>query len=404
MVATAHRSLVEPTGDRLVEGALDRLLDRFPDPAGADRLEFLRMQYSLGLAWVHFDPGFGGLGVPAAHQSAVTERLVPRGAPTPGSGDFVGIHQAAASIHGFGTDDQRARFLPGIFDGTERWCQLFSEPGAGSDLAGLSTQAVADGDEWVVTGQKVWTSGAQAARWAILLARSDPAAPKHRGLTFFVCDMTLPGVEVRPLRQADGAAHFNEVFLDAVRLPDELRLGDVAQGWAVALMGLHSEREGIGDALRSHWGAVEAAWRAYDAPTDNVARVMRARVVDCWIDAKLVELARERMLAAQGTGGSTPIGSLLKIAQSAANQRAASLLVALMGPAGQVGFDYDASLAAGLDGPGGAPQMLVVRSRANSIEGGTDEIQRNIIGEQVLGLPGDVRVDKHVPWSDVPRS
>ena len=400
--------MAEPHGssedrDR-VAAALDQLLTRFPEPSRAERTAFLRAQFELGLAWVHFEPGHGGLGVPASLQRIVSDRLDSLGAPAPGSGDYVGMHQVAASIAAFGTPAQQRRFLPAIFDGTERWCQLFSEPGAGSDLAGLSTMATPDGDEWIVTGQKIWTSGAHEARWAILLARSDPDAAKHRGLTFFVCDMTLPGIEIRPLRQADGAAHFNEVFLDGVRLPDDLRIADVGQGWAVALSGLHAEREGIGEALLGNWDDVAAAWRRRSTDlADPVGRVLRDRVADAWIQTRIIELSQMRMRAALGRGGSTPLGSLLKIAQSRANQRTASLLNALMGPAGQVGFDYDAALAPEPDWRA-PPQMFVIRSRAHSIEGGSDEIQRNIIGEQVLGLPGDVRVDKGVPWRDVPRS
>jgi alkylation response protein AidB-like acyl-CoA dehydrogenase len=257
---------------------------------------------------------------------------------------------------------------------------------------------VRDGDEWSITGQKVWTSGAHLADWGILVARSDPDVPKHRGLTFFLCDMRRPGIEIRPLRQADGEAHFSEVFLDGVRVPDDLRLGDVGQGWAVSLTGLHSEREGIGEALETPWDDVRAAWEEREAASPALDATMRDRVVACWVEARVLELSQARMLAAQGRGGSTPLGSLQKIAQSSVNQRASSLLVDLLGPGGLVGFDYDASADAH------RPQMQVVRTRANSIEGGTDEIQRNVIGEQVLGLPGDVRVDKQVPWREVPRS
>jgi hypothetical protein len=352
---------------------------------------------------VNFESGYGGLGVAAGLQHDIDARLAAAGAPRPGSGDYVGMHQAAASIDAFGNHDQKARFLPGIFTGSERWCQLFSEPGAGSDLAGLATAAIRDGDEWLVTGQKVWTSGAHLADWAILVTRSDPDVPKHRGLTFFMCDMTLPGIEIRPLRQADGAAHFSEVFLDDVRIPDGLRLGDRGQGWAVALTGLHAEREGIGEILSTPWDDVAAAWLRYDASSPVLAAVMRQRVIGCWIEVRLLELSRARLLAAQGRAGSTPLGSLQKIAQSRANQRSSSLLVDLMGPEGLVGFDYEAALAGG-EGGAAPPQMQVVRCRANSIEGGTDEIQRNVIGEQVLGLPGDVRVDKNVPWRSIPRS
>ena len=343
------------TDRALVTRALDRLLGAFPEPARVDRVEFLRAQYDHGLAWVHFELGSGGLGVAAAHQREVAERLRSAGAPEPGTGDYVGLHQAAASIAAFGTLDQQDRFLPGIFTGTEYWCQLFSEPGAGSDLAGLATMAVRDGDEWSVTGQKVWTSGAHLADWGILVARSDPDVAKHRGLTFFLCDMRLPGVEIRPLRQADGEAHFSEVFLDHVRLHDDVRLGEVGQGWAVSLTGLHSEREGISEALATPWDDVADAWRTFTAPNPAVDRAMRDRVVSCWVDARVLELSQARLLAAEGRGGSTPLGSLQKIAQSGANQRAGSLVVDLLGPHGLVGFDYDAGADAHAAADAGRP-------------------------------------------------
>ena len=238
---------------------------------------------------MQFEPGYGGLDLTASLQPMVEERLRSLDAPDPGSGDYVGMHQAAASINAVGTHAQKERFLPAIFVGTENWCQLFSEPGAGSDLAGLATMAVRDGDEWVVHGQKVWTSGAARTR----AGRSSwpgpiPTSAKHRGLTFFVCDMELPGIEIRPLRQADGARHFNEVFLDGVRLADELRLGDVGQGWAVSLAGLSSERESIGEAIGSPIGDVLEAWARFDAPSPAIAAVQRQRVAAAWIDAKLL--------------------------------------------------------------------------------------------------------------------
>lgn len=312
--------------------------------------------------------------------------------------EYVGRHQVAAAIRAFGTPAQQDRFLPAIDRGDEIWCQLFSEPGAGSDLAGLATLAMQDGDEWLVTGQKVWTSHAEIARWGLLLARTDPDAPKHRGLTLFVCDMQAPGVEVRPLRQADGAAHFSEVFLDGVRLSDGLRLGECGQGWAAALHAMHSERAGIGDALATPLQQVEDAWRARVSSSPARDVVLRDRVVRTWIDARLIELLRARMLAAGSHD--KPIGSLLKLAQGSVNQRASSLAIDLLGPAGLVGFDYEANRR-GEEPP---PQMLVVRSRAHTIEGGSDEVQRNIIGEQVLGLTEDIRVDKGIPWREVPRS
>jgi alkylation response protein AidB-like acyl-CoA dehydrogenase len=379
------------------------LLARFPDPARADAVEFLGTQFDLGLAWVHFDEGCGGLGVAAGLQTTIERRLRDAGAPKP-RGYFVGLHQGATAIHAAGTQQQKQRFLRPIFTGEEHWCQLFSEPGAGSDLAGLSTMAVRDGDEWVVNGQKVWTSGARQARWAILVARTDPNVPKHRGLTFFVCDMQLPGVDIRPLRQADGSAHFNEVFLTDVHLPDDLRLGDIGQGWAISVASLHVEREGTGDAFIRPIDALLDLWRARVDRTSPFARALRDDVMRTWVDAKVIELSNLRMRAALGKGGSTPLGSLAKIGSSEHTQRLANVMVRLMGPAGQVGLDYDAGLRDDYDALAAQPHMIVVRSRAMSIEGGTNEIMRNIVGERVLGLPGDVRVDKELPWREVPRS
>jgi alkylation response protein AidB-like acyl-CoA dehydrogenase len=390
-------------GRDLVERRVDELLEKFPDPASADPVEFLGTQFDLGLAWVHFDERFGGLGVPAGLQTSVDRRLRDAGAP-PSLGDYVALHQGAYAIHSAGTPEQRARFLRPIFTGEEHWCQLFSEPGAGSDLAGLSTLAVRDGDEWVVNGQKVWTSGAVGSRWAILVARTDPNLPKHRGLSFFVCDMELPGVEIRPLRQADGGAHFNEVFLSDVHLPDSLRLGDVGQGWGISIASLHSEREGTGDAFARPIDELLELWRARDDRVSPYALALRDQVLRMWVEARVVELSNLRMRAAQGRGGSTPLGSLAKIASSEHTQRFSEVLIRLMGPAGQVGFDYDATLEGDEEKIALQPHMIAVRSRAMSIEGGTNEIQRNIVGERVLGLPGDVRVDKDLPWRKVPRS
>ncbi len=227
------------------------------DPGG-DRLEFLRARFDAGLAWVHFPVGLGGLGVHRELQQVVERVLA--GTPQLDTGvQGIGLGMAAPTILAFGTEEQKKRFLRPLWTGEEIWCQLFSEPGAGSDLATLATRAVRDGDEWVVDGQKVWTSGAHHSRWAILVARTDAEVPKHRGLTYFVCDMHAPGVDVRPLRQITGEAEFNEVFLTGVRLGDDLRLGEVGDGWRVAQMTLMNERVAIGG---PRYGAA-AAWSAW---------------------------------------------------------------------------------------------------------------------------------------------
>jgi alkylation response protein AidB-like acyl-CoA dehydrogenase len=386
----------------LVERRIGELLDRFPDPTKADPVDFLAGQFDAGLAWVHFDEGFGGLGLAAGFQQMIDRRLSESGAPA-SRGDYVGLHQGASAIHSAGSAEQKRRFLRPVFTGEEHWCQLFSEPGAGSDLAGLATAAVRDGEEWIVNGQKVWTSGAREAEWAILLARTDPQLPKHRGLTFFICDMKATGVEIRPLRQADGGAHFNEVFLTEVRLPDSLRVGDVGQGWGISLDCLNSEREGTGDVFRRPVEDLLNIWRGRSDRRSPAALALRDRMLRVWVEAQVVAYTNLRMREAQDRGGATPLGSLAKIAASEHTQRLANLMVDLMGPSGQVGFDYEAGLT-NPDPFATVPQMLAVRSRAMSIEGGTNEIQRNIVGERVLGLPGDVRVDKGIAWRDVPRN
>jgi alkylation response protein AidB-like acyl-CoA dehydrogenase len=205
------------------------------DPAALSRPDFLRARFDAGLAWVNFPRGLGGLDLPRALQPVVDAVLAEAGAPDNQPLRIgIGLGMAAPTILRHGTDEQRHRWLRPLWTGEELWCQLFSEPGAGSDLAALATRAVREGDGWVVTGQKVWTSMAHEARWAILIARSEPAAAKHAGLTYFACDMTAPGVEVRPLRQLTGEAEFNEVFLDGVRIPDAHRIGAAGEGWQIA--------------------------------------------------------------------------------------------------------------------------------------------------------------------------
>ncbi|HUE33701.1 MAG TPA: acyl-CoA dehydrogenase family protein, partial [Mycobacterium sp.] len=196
-----------------LDARVQALLDEH-DPVTSDPQEFLGAQYDAGLAWVHLPRGFGGLNLPRKAQERVDAKLAAAGAPVGGTvKNFIGMGMAAPTIAAFGTDEQKRKFLRPLFTGEQVYCQLFSEPGAGSDLAGVSTRAVRDGDDWIVNGQKVWTSMAQHAQMAILVARTDPTVPKHAGLTYFLCDMTQPGVEVRPLRQITGEAEFNEVFL-----------------------------------------------------------------------------------------------------------------------------------------------------------------------------------------------
>jgi len=222
-----------------------RLLAELP-PRDTAPVTFLGRQFDLGLAWVHFPEGHGGLGLSPRLQKTINETLGRAGAPRAGGLNPIGHGMGAPTVVTHGSEDQKRRYLRPLFTNEEIWCQLFSEPGAGSDVAGLSTRAVRDGEEWVVNGQKVWTTLAHMARWGMLVARTDPEASKHKGLTYFVVDMHGPGVEVRPLFQITGEAEFNEVYFTDARIPDAERLGEVGEGWRVSLTTLMNERVAIG--------------------------------------------------------------------------------------------------------------------------------------------------------------
>jgi alkylation response protein AidB-like acyl-CoA dehydrogenase len=342
-------------------------------------------------------------------QRLVDDRLRKAGAKQPGSRHFFGLAMAGPVVVTHGTDAQKDRLLRTMFTGEDSWCQLFSEPGAGSDLAGLACRAVRDGDEWVVTGQKVWNTLAHIADRGMLVARTDPEAPKHKGLTYFALDMHAPGVEVRPLRQITGEAEFNEVYLTEVRVPDGDRLGDVGEGWRVAMTTLMNERTSIGGgggAPERGSGPIAEAisiWR----DELGVARdpAAKDRLMKLWIEAEALRLTNLRASRNRKAGNPGPEGSIAKLMFAEVNKRIYELCVDLLGPAGLVGYDMSMKRAEslGLVGPTGSARKMFLRSRANSIEGGTSEIQRNILGERVLGLPGDIRVDKDLPWSKVPR-
>ena len=400
------RSMADPTA--LVDERIDELLSK-ADPKTSSQEEFRGVQFDLGLAWVHFPEGRGGLGVAPGLQRLVDDRLRKAGAKQPGSRHFFGLAMAGPVVVTHGTDAQKDRLLRTMFAGQDSWCQLFSEPGAGSDLAGLACRAVRDGDEWVVTGQKVWNTLAHTADRGMLVARTDPDAPKHKGLTYFALDMHAPGVEVRPLRQITGEAEFNEVYLTEVRVPDGDRIGEVGEGWRVAMTTLMNERTSIGGGggapERGSGPIAEAVsiWRdELGVGRDPAAK---DRLMKLWIEAEALRLTNLRASHNRKAGNPGPEGSIAKLMFAEVNKRIYELCVDLLGPAGLVGYDMSMKRAEslGLVGPAGSARKMFLRSRANSIEGGTSEIQRNILGERVLGLPGDIRVDKDLPWSKVPR-
>jgi alkylation response protein AidB-like acyl-CoA dehydrogenase len=392
--------------DSSVEKHVDTLVAQLlqeADPKG-NRIEFLGRQFDLGLAWVHFDEGCGGLGVSPKLQAKVSASLVRADAPSCWPRNPIGYGMCGPTVFTHGSDDQKQRYLRPLFTTEEIWCQLFSEPSAGSDVAGLTSRAMKDGDEWIVNGQKVWTTLAHVARWGCLVTRTDPEAPKHKGLSYFVVDMSDPGVEVRPLRQMTGDAEFNEVYFTDARIPDEERLGDVGDGWRVALTTLMNERVAIGGTQAPRGsGALGEAVQLWDS-LDSHKKTASARdqLMKLWSKAETARLTNIRAGENRVKGVPGPEGSTGKLAFAENNKEIYAFMMQLLGADGMLYGSYDVERSS-TSMSSKTPQQAFLRSRANSIEGGTSEIMRNILGERVLGLPGDVRTDKELPFNEVPR-
>lgn len=391
-VSAADLQLVNSRVDELLHGS---------DPRVMPQSAFWGRQFDLGLAWVHFPVGHGGLGLSPEAQRVVYDRLVDAGARFPAAVNPMGIGMAAPTIVTHGSEEQRRKYLRPCFTCEDTWCQLFSEPGAGSDVANLSTMAVRDGDTWVVNGQKVWTSLARDARWGLLLARSSPEKPKHKGLTYFVVDMHAPGITIRPIRQIDGSAHFNEVFFDDVEIPDAGRLSEVDDGWRTALTTLMNERVLLGRRAGTPRGSGPTAaavdiWRR----NGHSDPVRRERLMQLWSRAEVIRLTRMRAEAARDRGVPGPEGSITKLATAELEQEIFELCVDLLGSDGMLWADPKPLPSSdGKDHGQVDPRSAFLSSQSNTIAGGTSEIMRNILGERVLGLPGDLRVDKGVPWN-----
>ena len=292
-----------------------------------------------------------------------------------------------------GTAEQQARFRPGLLDGSVAWCQLFSEPGAGSDLAALSTRAVRDGDSFIVNGQKVWNTQAQFADWGILVTRSDPDAPKHKGITFLLVDMKTPGIEVRPLVQATGQAHFNEVFFNDVVIPVENVVGDINEGWAVTRTVLSSEAGMIGSGAGGSNGfeGVLALARKYGRTNDADIRL---RLADAYARERMLQLLGLRMQSFILNGrGNPPDPSVMKNFMVQAAEKRYDLALELEGAAGMLDK---------VDAPqNGFWQSVHMGQFGSRIGGGTNEVHRNMIAERALGLPRDSQPDKDLPWKDI---
>lgn len=385
---------------RLVQSALDRFL-LATDPSTTARADFLAAQFEAGLAWVHFPRGLGGLEVDRDLQAVVDNRLRLEGVAPRAREDMLGYRMGGPTIERHGTPEQKARYIRPAFMCSEKWCQLFSEPGAGSDLASLSTRARRHGDGWLISGQKVWSSYALSADLGMLLARTDPELPKHQGITFFVIDMHAPGVEVRPLRQMTGEADFNETFLTDVYVPDECRIGATGAGWKIAQTTLSNERgtygtrgfetASEGTAVRM---ALDLAGKGEPLPAE-----LRTRVVDLWVSSMLLGWTNQRILRNDPSDTvPAPVG---KLGFAKVQQAGYELCVDIMAESILTGGDADVS---GRLFDINDPRHMYLRSRANSIEGGTSEIMKNILATRVLGLPVEERGDKHTPWSELPRN
>jgi alkylation response protein AidB-like acyl-CoA dehydrogenase len=397
-------------GVAALDAAVTAFLREHPVPAPGDRAgdrAFREARFDAGLAMVHFAEGAGGRSVDASLQPAVEARFLRAGAADHVARNVIGLGMALPTIHAHGTGAQTDRYLRPCFSGEEIWCQLFSEPGAGSDLAALATRAVRDGDAFVVDGQKIWTSLGHVSRFGLLLARTDPDVPKHRGLTYFLLDMASPGVEVRPLRQLTGEDEFNEVYLTGVRIPVENVLGEVGQGWQVAMTTLANERVSLGgrSAQRGE-GPIARAVETYRtaAAQGRVDATVTERLMLLWTRAEAARLTNVRAAAQVGREPG-PEGSIAKLQMAELNKAIYELCVDLSGDAGLLIDGYERAAPDSTAVHGGADvRKSYLRSLANSIEGGTSEVLRNILGERVLGLPGEPRVDRDIPWKDVRRS
>jgi 3-oxochol-4-en-24-oyl-CoA dehydrogenase len=318
----------------------------------------------------------------------------------------VAINNCAQSLLTHGTEAQRQHFLWAALSGEHTWCMLFSEPSGGSDLGALRTVARRDGDHYVVKGHKIWTSLAHKAKVGVLVARTDPDQPKHKGLSYFVLDMTDPGVEVRPLRQMTGAAEFNEVYLHDARIPDTHRLGDVGQGWRVAMTTLMNERRAIGggSSVRGS-GSIGAALQLWRERPDLRTPTLRDRLTLLFATADAARLTGDRQRVQNGDRPIGPEGSIGKLVGAELNQEIYEFCMDMLGVEATLYGSYEPPVDAPPDHADSSDlPRAFLRSRANTIEGGTSEIMRNILGERVLGLPKEPQVDRDIPWKDVKRS
>jgi alkylation response protein AidB-like acyl-CoA dehydrogenase len=373
-----------------IEGQLDELDAGSPNPVERAQ-RWQAMKFDAGFARISWSPDEGGRNGTEIQQ-IIFDQEQAKHRLAPGVLQ-IGLGFIAPTIRAHGTDEQRAIYLRAAMRGEHIWCQMFSEPDAGSDVAGLATSAIRDGDEWILNGQKVWTSGAHLADYGEVLCRTNPDAPKHSGITAFILDLRTPGVTIRPLKQMSGTADFNEIFLEDVRVPHSNVIGAVNDGWHVAVTTLMNERKTIGSGTSEGPSTMPARLAELAKRRNTYGPAARQQITDVHIRGELLRfLGLRTMTAAMQGRRPGPEGSVAKLASSQLNVDTGNLGLALLGAAGMAVDHEDRRwVQRFLWGPG------------HRLGGGTDEVNRNIIAERVLGLPGEPR-DDTVPWRDIQRS
>ncbi|MCB1251358.1 MAG: acyl-CoA dehydrogenase family protein [Acidimicrobiales bacterium] len=390
-----------PADDDPRRQAVRAWLDDHPNPTGRQLAE-------AGYVVPHW-PEPDGLDADPIHQLIIDDELRRAGVRRPQN--MIGIGWAGPTILHAGTDEQKQRYLLPLLAGEEIWCQLFSEPGAGSDLANLSTRAVRDGDEYVVNGQKIWTSLAHHSRFGILIARTNPDAPKHKGISYFICPMDTPGIEVRPIIEMTGGHTFNEVFLTDVRIPAANLVGDEHEGWSLAKVTLGNERVSLsgGGALWGNGPSAEDLFALVQAGGGVDDPVLRQRLAALWIEAEILRLIRLRTITAAIQGRQPgPEASIRKVIADEHGQRIMGIAKDLRGAAGMLTSALPGESVLGADAVAWSDPTFwhfgYLFSQALTIGGGTGDVQRNIIAERVLGLPHDIDVEADKTWAEAQRA
>jgi len=394
------RSWIEANAPKSLRAELEnssfgRMALQSIDPLRASKA-WQKRKFAAGWACLHWPKEYGGRGATPIERVIWTQE---EGIYALLSGLFViGHGMCGPTLMAFAGEEQKRRFLPPLASGEEIWCQLFSEPAGGSDVAGLRTRAERDGDHWIINGQKIWTSGAHYSDYGILITRTDRNVPKHKGLTMFYIDMKSPGVEVKPIKQANGMQEFNEVFFTDLRIPDSQRLGAVGDGWNVSLTTLMNERMSIGAGVSTGFPELFEFCNSLmleDGPAIE-DRNVRSKLANWAVKASGLKYTSMRAISALSKGDRPgPENSIGKLVAGSMVQEVAMYALDLQGAAGALSGPEDAEIA-------GKFQAMLLRAPGTRVEGGTDEIMRNIIAERVLGLPGDIRVDKDVPFNKIP--